>query len=143
MEFNAAVCAALFFIYLLSYYLIWLRSASTHQAPPEAGGAWPFLGHLNIISGRTGLPHVNLGNLADKHGPIFGIRIGVHRAVVVSSSELVKELFTTNDAAVSSRPSVKAGKHLAYGYAMLGFSSYGAYWRQMRKLVSLELFSAR
>nr|AJD25201.1 cytochrome P450 CYP82D71 [Salvia miltiorrhiza] len=147
MEFSAAVVyGAAAFISLLFYYLIRLRSADpTLRAPPEAGGAWPFLGHLHLISGgpSSGLPHVNLGALADKHGPIFTIRIGVHRAAVVSSWELAKQAFTANDAAVSSRPSVKAGKHLGYGYAMLGFAEHGAHWRQLRKLASAELFSAR
>nr|WOF00834.1 flavonoid hydroxylase 2 [Dracocephalum moldavica] len=145
MEFSGAgyVYATLAFITLFIFYLISLRTTTTPKSPPQAAGAWPFLGHLDVVSGRAGLPHVNLGTLADKYGPIFGIRIGAHPTVVVSSWELAKEVFTTNDAAVSSRPSVKAGKHLAYDYAMLGFSSYGAYWRQLRKLVSLELFSAR
>lgn len=150
MEFSAAVYTAVTFSFLLCFYLMWSKSSKKprtgiQRAPPEAGGAWPFVGHLRLMSGLSsaGLPHVNLGNLADKHGPIFSIRLGVHPAVVVSSSELMKELFTTNDAAVSSRPSVKAGKHLSFDYAMLGFSSYGPYWRQLRKLVSLELFSSR
>lgn len=149
MEFNAAVYAAITFFSLLCFYLIWSKSSKprtgTHSAPPEAGGAWPLVGHLRLMSGlpSAGLPHVNLGNLADKHGPIFSIRLGVHPAVVVSSWELMKELFTTNDAAVSSRPGVKAGKHMAFDNAMLGFSSYGPYWRQLRKLVSVELFSSR
>nr|M1KXD0.1 RecName: Full=Flavonoid-6-hydroxylase; Short=ObF6H; AltName: Full=CYP450 monooxygenase 82D33; AltName: Full=Cytochrome P450 82D33 [Ocimum basilicum]AGF30364.1 CYP450 monooxygenase CYP82D33 [Ocimum basilicum] len=149
MEFISFVYTLIAFSSLLYFYLIWSESAkpktTTHKAPPEASGAWPVIGHLRIMSGHpsAGIPHVNLGMLADKHGPIFSIRLGVHRVVVVSSPEVIKELFTTNDVAVSSRPSVKAGKHLAYDNAMLGFASYGAYWRQLRKIVSLELLSNR
>ncbi|XP_047959346.1 cytochrome P450 CYP82D47-like [Salvia hispanica] len=139
-----AAYAALAFFSLLFSYLVWSRFAKKpRNLPAEAAGARFLVGHLDVVSGRVGLPHVNLANLADENGPIFRIRLGVHPAVVVSSWELAKELFTTHDATVSSRPQIKAGKHLAYDHAMLGFSSYGPYWRQLRKLISLELLSAR
>ncbi|KAL8477552.1 hypothetical protein ACS0TY_029735 [Phlomoides rotata] len=139
---NYGVVASLF---IFCFYLLFLKASKSkndgHKAPPEAGGARPFTGHLHVMS--TGIPHVNLGALADKYGPIFKIQLGVRHVVVVSGPELVKELFTTNDVAVSSRPTVKLAEHLAYNRAMLGFTPYGAYWRELRKLVSLELFSSR
>ncbi|KAH6791397.1 hypothetical protein C2S51_006403 [Perilla frutescens var. frutescens] len=146
MEVSPAVYGAAALFSLLFYYLISNpRRSGAHKAPPEAAGAWPLVGHLHLMSSHpsAGLLHVNLGRLADKYGPIFRIRIGVHRVVVVSGWQLMKELFTTNDAAVSSRPNMRAGKHMAYDYAMLGFSMYGAYWREVRKLVATELFSSR
>ncbi|KAH6791398.1 hypothetical protein C2S51_006404 [Perilla frutescens var. frutescens] len=144
MEVSHVVYGAIALFSLLCYYLIAKpRSGGAGKAPPEAGGARPLVGHLHLLSGDSGLPHVNLSDLADKHGPIFRIRVGVHRAVVVSSWELMKELFTTNDAAVSSRPVLRAGKHMAYDYAMFGFSAYGTYWREIRKLAATELLSSR
>jgi hypothetical protein len=56
---------------------------------------------------------------------------------------MAKECFTTNDAAVSSRPKLVAAKHLAYNYAMFALASYGPYWRELRKIVTLELLSNR
>jgi hypothetical protein len=50
---------------------------------------------------------------------------------------------TTNDAAVSSRPKLAAVEHLGYNYAMFGFAPYGPYWRELRKIVTLELLSNR
>lgn len=108
--------------------------------PPEAGGGWPIFGHLHLLAK---LPHITLGNLAEKYGPIFTIRLGGKRAVVVSSWKLAKQMFTTYDVAVSSRPKFLAANYLGYDYAMFGFSPYGAYWRELRKLTSVELLSAR
>jgi hypothetical protein len=54
---------------------------------------------------------------------------------------MAKECFTTNDMAVSSRPKLVAMKHLAYKGAMFGFAPYGPYWRQLRKLATLEILS--
>ncbi|PIN14795.1 Cytochrome P450 CYP2 subfamily [Handroanthus impetiginosus] len=99
--------------------------------------------HLMIRSSPDKLPYLTLTAMADKYGSIFTIRLGVRRAVVIRSSELAKEIFTKCDAVVSSRPQLLAPKHLGYETAMLGFSPYGSYWREMRKLVSSELLSNR
>nr|GMD89049.1 cytochrome P450 CYP82D47-like [Ipomoea batatas] len=116
--------------------------SGTRRLPPQAGGAWPILGHLHIFSGSK-LPHVALGNMADKYGPAFTIRIGVHRALVVSDWKLAKHLSTVHDVHISTRPKFRAAKHLGYDYIMFAFSPYGPYWRQMRKLTSTELLSTR
>ncbi|KAL0332664.1 UNVERIFIED_CONTAM: cytochrome [Sesamum calycinum] len=149
MEFSSVFYAAIAFVLLLYYYLLYSRSTKPttqkSKSPPEAGAAWPFTGHLHLMNGGTsaGLPHINLAALADKYGPVFTIRIGVRRVLVVSSWELAKELFTTRDVAVSSRPKFRAAKHLSYDFAMFGFSPYGPYWRELRKLTSVELLSGR
>ncbi|KAK6150743.1 hypothetical protein DH2020_015675 [Rehmannia glutinosa] len=142
--FGSSIYAAIAFFFL--YYLLWPRSAKPKiGAPPEASGARPFTGHLHLMPGGSSaeLPHINLASLADKHGPIFTIRLGVRRALVVSSWELAKELFTTCDVAVSSRPRLRAAKHLSHEFAMFGFAPYGAYWRGLRKPIAVELLSNR
>ena len=80
--------------------------------------------------------------MADKYGPIFTIWLGVHRTLVVSSWEIAKECFTTNDKAFANRPKALALELLAYNYAMFGFSPYGPYWRQVRKMAMLEVLSS-
>ncbi|PSS31381.1 Cytochrome P450 82A3 like [Actinidia chinensis var. chinensis] len=86
---------------------------------------------------------MTLAAMADKHGPIFTLHLGIHRAVVVSNSEIAKECFTTHDVAVSSRPKFAASQHLGYNCAMFGFSPYGAYWRELRKIISVEFLAIR
>ncbi|CAL5383647.1 unnamed protein product [Camellia sinensis] len=127
---------------LLLYYLLHRSKTSKAISPPEAGGAWPILGHLHLLGGSQ-LPHKTLPSMSDKYGPIFTIRLGLHRAVVVSNWEIAKECFTTHDIAVSSRPNFIAAEHLGYNYAMFGFSPYGSYWRELRKIISLELVCHR
>ncbi|CAL5412189.1 unnamed protein product [Camellia sinensis] len=127
---------------LLLYYLLHRSKTSKAISPPEAGGAWPILGHLHLLGGSQ-LPHKTLASMSDKYGPIFTIRLGLHRAVVVSNWEIAKECFTTHDIAVSSRPKFIAAEHLGYNYAMLAFSPYGSYWRELRKIISLELVGHR
>ncbi|RZC49525.1 hypothetical protein C5167_017953 [Papaver somniferum] len=77
--------------------------------------------------------------MSDKYGPIFIVRFGMHQTLVVSSWEISKECFTTNDRVFASRPLSAAGKYLAE--AMFGFSPYGPYWREIRKIATLQLLS--
>ncbi|KAH7848420.1 hypothetical protein Vadar_002566 [Vaccinium darrowii] len=139
---TATVIAGLTPLLLLLYYFLGKYRTSKHIPPPEAGGAWPIIGHLHQLTSSQ-LPHVTFGAMADKYGPIFTIRFGLKRAVVVSNWEIAKECFTTYDAVISSRPKFIAADHLGYNYAMFGFSPYGAYWRELRKIISLELLGNR
>ncbi|XP_042481630.1 cytochrome P450 CYP82D47-like [Macadamia integrifolia] len=109
---------------------------------PEAPGAWPVIGHLFKLANPQPLFR-SLADMVDKHGPIFTVRFGIHPTLVISSRELAKECFTTNDKAFASRPRTAAGKYLAFDYQMIGFAPYGAYWRETRKCVVLELLSNR
>ncbi|CAK7338694.1 unnamed protein product [Dovyalis caffra] len=129
-------------IVLFSCYLLKRSKSSKTKLAPQAGGAWPIIGHLPLLAGAE-LPHIRLGALANKYGPIFTIRIGMYPALVVSSWELAKELFTTNDAIVSSRPKLTGAKILGYNFANFGFSPYGEFWRGMRKITASELLSNR
>ncbi|KAM7518285.1 hypothetical protein LguiB_017247 [Lonicera macranthoides] len=81
--------------------------------------------------------------MADRYGPAFNIRLGSRRAFVVSSWEVAKECFTANDKALASRPLTVAAKHMGYNYAVFGFAPYSSFWREMRKIATLELLSNR
>ncbi|KAL6347993.1 hypothetical protein AAG906_037722 [Vitis piasezkii] len=114
------------------------------KRPPEPSGQWPLIGHLHLL-GADKLLHRKLGDMADKYGPIFCIHLGFRKALVVSRWELgrSKECFTTMDKAFDTRPRSLAGKLMGYDHAMFGFSPYGPYWREVRKLASVELLLNR
>lgn len=99
------------------------------------------IGHLHLLGGPEP-PHRVLGRMADKYGPIFSIKMGVHQTLVVNNSEIAKECLTTNDRVFANRPKTIATEILGCSYfAMFGFSPYGRYWRQARKLATVELLS--
>ncbi|PNY06674.1 cytochrome p450 82a3-like protein [Trifolium pratense] len=111
-----------------------------HTPAPQAGGSWPIIGHLHLF-GTQQLTHKTLGMMADKHGPIFTIKLGSYKVLILSSSEMAKECFTIHDKTFSTRPYVAASKLMGYNYAMFGFTPYGPYWREIRKLTTHELLS--
>ncbi|CAK7328262.1 unnamed protein product [Dovyalis caffra] len=108
---------------------------------PEPSGALPLIGHLHLLGGQKTLART-LGAMADKYGPIFTIRMGKHRIVVVTDPEAVKECFTTNDRILSSRPRSSHGEYLSYNYAAFGFANSGPFWREMRKIAAIQLLSS-
>ncbi|XP_057792481.1 flavonoid-6-hydroxylase-like [Salvia miltiorrhiza] len=148
MDLNFFIAAGVLIIIVLplslfSFYTNSINpNASKCNAPPQAGGARLFTGHLHVMSPGE-LPHITLGAMADRYGPIFTIGLGGRRALVVSSAKLAKDLFTTCDGAISSRPDTASSRNLGYERAMFGFSPYGPYWREVRKLISTEVLSAR
>ncbi|KAH1065673.1 hypothetical protein J1N35_030660 [Gossypium stocksii] len=130
-------------LFLLS--LVWIskvvsRNTNRKPKPPEASGAWPVIGHLHLLGGSQPI-HITLANMADKNGPIFTIKLGVRRALVVSNTETIKECLTTNDKAFATRPKLTASVLMCYNNTMLGFAPHGPHWHRMRKFVSLELLS--
>ncbi|KAF9620417.1 hypothetical protein IFM89_012594 [Coptis chinensis] len=130
-----------FFIVVI-FYIFKKRSRNTIKTKkaPEVVGAWPFIGHLNLISGPKPCHRV-LGELADRYGPAFTIHVGTHPILVVSSWELVKVCFTTHDKSFSSRPVHKAIKFMFYNEDSVSFSRYGPYWRELRKMITLNLLT--
>lgn len=134
----------LVFFFLRKQYVS-AKNQSRSRKVPEVGGAWPIIGHLHLLSGSESdqLPHKVLGRMADKYGPIFGMKLGVHQVVVVSDPKLAKECFTTNDLALANRPKSMASEIIGYKDAMFGLSPYGPYWRETRKIATIELLSTR
>ncbi|KAL5571724.1 hypothetical protein UlMin_021321 [Ulmus minor] len=128
------------FALLLFLYILLRKPKSSRKQPPKAGGGWPIIGHLLLLGGSQP-PHITLGKMADKYGPIFTIQIGVHKTLIVSGWEMAKECFTTNDKAFANRPKSVAIEIMGYNYAMFGFGPYGSYWRHLRKIATLELLT--
>ena len=110
------------------------------KRPQEPSGRWPIIGHLHLL-GADKLLHRTLGDMADKYGPIFCIHLGLRKALVVSSWEVAKECYTTNDKVFATRPRSLAVKLMGYDHAMFGFAPYGPYWRDVQKLAMVELLS--
>lgn len=133
----------IFTLFSLIFYIYFYhaRRATSCCSVPQAGGAWPVIGHLHLFGGQQ-LTHRTLGAMADKYGPVFTIKLGSNRVLTVNSWEMARECFTSHDRVFSTRPSIAASKLLSYNFTMFGFAPYGSYWREMRKIVMIELLSA-
>ncbi|KAK4280823.1 hypothetical protein QN277_012394 [Acacia crassicarpa] len=126
---------------LLSVLFLFLcrRRPKDDLKQPPGPWAWPIIGNLHLLGT---LPHRSLQSLAKSYGPVLSVRLGQVPAVVISSPEAAEPFLKTHDIVFASRPKTQASEILSYGSKGMAFSEYGPYWRNMRKLCTLQLFSA-
>ncbi|XP_016447078.1 cytochrome P450 71AU50 [Nicotiana tabacum] len=116
-----------------------LNIKNRKKLPPGPIGI-PILGHLHLI-GKN--PHQTFYRLAKKYGPFMYLRLGLVPTIVVSSPETVEKVLKTYDHVFASRPHHEASQYICYGQRNLIFSKYGSYWRNMRKLCTLQLLTSQ
>nr|QWK52247.1 cytochrome P450 82G1-1 [Isatis tinctoria] len=107
---------------------------------PEPLGAWPLFGHLHLLRGKE-LVCKKLAAMSDDLGPIFSLKLGFYRLVVASDPDIIKDCFTTNDVFLATRPNIAFGRYVGYNNAALTVAPYGDYWRELRKITTVHLFS--
>lgn len=130
-----AIIGFLALVYVLQSWL-W-RGKKKRLLPPGPRG-FPIFGSLNLLGE---FPYKDLHKLAQKYGDIMHMRLGLVSTIVVSSPQAAELFLKTHDLVFASRPPHEGAKHISYGQKNLSFSEYGSYWRDMRKMCTLELLS--
>ncbi|KAK8987047.1 hypothetical protein V6N11_055364 [Hibiscus sabdariffa] len=125
-------------ILLLSLF-IWLKlekgkDLNLPPSPPKL----PIIGNIHQL-GK--LPHRALRDLSNKYGSLLLLRLGYNPTLVVSSVDMAREIVRSHDIAFSDRPRTTALNHLFYECKGMAFGPYGEYWRQVKKMSVVELFS--
>ncbi|GAA0160037.1 oxygenase [Lithospermum erythrorhizon] len=132
-----ALCLFLSFLVLLAK--LWKKS----RASPTPPGPWrlPIIGSMHHLTGP--LPHQTVTKLGKKYGKIMYLKLGEVPWVVISSPMLAKEVLITHDPAFATRPDRLAMRVVTYNNADMVFGPYGDYWRQMRKICTMQFLSAK
>jgi len=123
----------------ISIVLFKLSRRSKSNLPPSPPKI-PFIGNLHQLGT---LPHRSFQALSHNHGPLMLLQLGQVPTLVVSSSDLVGEIFRTHDLVFINRPKTTAAGIFLYGYKDVAFNPYGEEWRQKRKGCVLELVSMK
>jgi len=125
-------------------FLCFHRSRHAHATGrlPPSPWALPVIGHIHHLAGA--LPHRAMRDLARRLGPLMLLRLGELRVVVASSADAAREVMRTHDLAFASRPINPTGRILLGEHSDgLVAAPYGEGWRQLRRICTTELFSAR
>ncbi|XVE50800.1 hypothetical protein DITRI_Ditri01bG0192200 [Diplodiscus trichospermus] len=139
-SFSTMLAFFLFLSILIRVVKIVTNSDSNIKPPP---GPWklPFIGNLHQLVGS--LPHHILRDLANQHGPLMHLQLGEISTIVVSSPEVAKEVLVTQGIAFAQRPYLLASSMVTYDCKDIAMASYGNYWRQVRKICTVELLTAK
>ncbi|KAJ9177668.1 hypothetical protein P3X46_012860 [Hevea brasiliensis] len=135
----ALTSTSLSFIALALVLLVWLWIGKNKdkKLPPGPRGL-PIFGSLHLL-GK--FPHRALHQLAKQYGPIMHLQLGLMPTIVVSSPKAAELFLKIHDLNFASRPPHEAAKYMSYEQKNLSFASYGSYWRNVRKMCTLELLS--
>ncbi|KAH6774754.1 hypothetical protein C2S51_013158 [Perilla frutescens var. frutescens] len=120
----------------------WKKSRSNNLPLllPPGPKKLPIIGNLHLISQP---PFRCFRDLAKQYGPIMHLKLGEVDTIVVSSPEIAREILKDSDPAFAARHDSVVMKIFSYNYLDIVFGRYGDYWRQMRKICTAELLSAR
>ncbi|XVE56698.1 hypothetical protein DITRI_Ditri04bG0031600 [Diplodiscus trichospermus] len=126
---------------LLFSLAIWLKLARGKKLNlPPSPPKLPIIGNIHQL-GK--FPHRSVRDLSRKYGSLMLLKLGKNPTLVVSSAESVREIVKYHDIDFSNRQRTTAANILFYGCKDLGFAPYGEYWKEVRKISVLELFSVR
>ncbi|XVE87386.1 hypothetical protein DITRI_Ditri18aG0113200 [Diplodiscus trichospermus] len=130
---------ALFFIIPFLLLLGLISRLRRRPFPPGPKGL-PIIGNMMMMDQLT---HRGLYKLAQKYGGIFHLKMGYLHMVAISNPDMARQVLQVQDNIFSNRPATIAISYLTYDRADMAFAHYGPFWRQMRKICVMKVFSRK
>lgn len=109
--------------------VLYKQKEHVHPNYPPGPKPWPIIGNIPNLNVQK--PYLSFQELAKKYGPVFSIKIGAQKMVVLSGYDTVKEALVTHAEAFSDRPNVPIFMDITRGYGVI-FSN-GHNWKAMRR----------
>ncbi|CAL9231504.1 unnamed protein product [Arabidopsis halleri] len=127
------------FVFFSSIVIV-RNTRTTKKNLPPGPPRLPIIGNLHQLGSK---PHRSMFKLSENYGPLMSLKFGSVCTVVASTAEIVKEVLKTFDTECCSRPYMTYPARLTYNLKDLGFSPYSKYWREVRKMTVVELYTAK
>lgn len=107
---------------------------------PPGPRPWPVVGNLYDIKPVRFRCYAEW---AQKYGPIISVWFGSTLNVIVSNTELAKEVLKENDQQLADRHRTRSAAKFSRDGKDLIWADYGPHYVKVRKVCTLELFSPK
>ncbi|CAL5066365.1 unnamed protein product [Urochloa decumbens] len=115
-----------------------IRNARRPPGPPGI----PLLGNIFDVSGNQ--LHRTLAKLAAVHGPVMSLKLGMTKAIVVSTAAGARDVLQTHDSILAGRSVNDAARALRnHEISLVWLPSGAPLFRLLRVVCNTHLFSAR
>lgn len=146
-----------FFLLSIPIVIIFIYKKKGHlplpppPPPPPGPPGLPFIGNLHQFLNNTTTttttsstsPHEYLWKLSKKYGPVMSMRFGSIPVIIISSAKGVEQALKAQDIAFSGRPKTLSMQKFSYNGLDFAFKPYGQYWKEMRKIAVIHLYSPK
>ena len=138
--FCVVLFVGVFGFWLVPGGLAWAMSKTKARSSIPGPSGLPILGLVFSFTGS--LTHRVLARLARVSDavPLMAFSVGFTRFIISSQPDTAKELL--NSSAFADRPVKESAYELLFHRAM-GFAPFGVYWRNLRRISAVHLFSPK
>ncbi|KAL1542028.1 cytochrome P450 71A9-like [Salvia divinorum] len=126
--------------FITLFFLVLIKRIRKPGKLPPGPRKLPIIGNLHQLGE---LPHRSLQKLSQTHGDLMFLQLGFTPVLVVSSADKARDIFKHHDLAFSGRPALYAFAKTCYNLSCVSSAPYGAYWREGRRIMVLELMTAK
>ncbi|XP_004290939.1 PREDICTED: isoflavone 2'-hydroxylase-like isoform 2 [Fragaria vesca subsp. vesca] len=126
-------------IFITVIHKLFISNEQKYHNLPPSPPSLPIIGHLHLLKQPV---HRTLQSLSETYGKVLLLRWGSRKVLLLTSPSAAEECFTKNDIIFTNRPRMLAGKVLHYDYTTVTFAPHGDLWRNLRRVMTLELFSS-
>ncbi|GAV91349.1 p450 domain-containing protein [Cephalotus follicularis] len=138
-EISMVLLAISVIVFALTWFVCISRNLGKVKVPlPPGPRGLPLVGYLPFLGNNL---HHEFTKLDQIYGPIYKLWLGSKLCVVISSSTLMKEVVRDQDKIFCHRDPPVAALITTYGGLDIAFSTYGPYWKKMRKIFVREMLS--
>lgn len=133
-------------LYVISFLIILFifskkSSKTRNYSLPPGPKKLPIVGNILELAGEV--QHRVLRDFAKKYGPIMHLQLAEISIIVVSSSHVAKNVLKTHDLNFADRAQIQLSKIIVEDTKDVVFNLYDDYWRQMKKVCTVELLTTR
>ncbi|KAL3505228.1 hypothetical protein ACH5RR_035069 [Cinchona calisaya] len=128
-----AVALGALLLWFIKAYVNDQRRKSSNLPPVPGVPGLPVIG--NLLQLKEKKPHKTFAKWAKTYGPIYSIKTGANKMVVLNSNEVAKEAMVTRYSSISTRKLSKALTILTGGKSIVAMSDYDDFYKMAKRLI--------